>query len=291
MSKITQQHWLAILRKAARAGRNAILENYDKASRRKVIKRGVGGDLTLRIDEVSENAIHKSLLRDLHEDSFVFVSEELGEARVTNDDPRPVVICDPLDGSHNAQVGVPLFSLSLAVLGVKKKMRPSDKRYFGDVDVALIQSIMTGDEFYALKGHASYHDRELLKEWRSNQEDRIKTLGVECGDIDYLKELISKLTKKQVYKFRILGSAAISLSLLAEGTLDALVFAQPGGARTIDSPAGYLIAKEAGCKFSDLSSASRDIDQVEVGFHSKINLIGARSKRVQRDLMRLVHEP
>ncbi len=291
MSKITQQHWLAILRKAARAGRNAILENYDQASRRKVIKRGVGGDLTLRIDEVSENAIHKSLLRDLHEDSFVFVSEELGEARVTNDDPRPIVICDPLDGSHNAQVGVPLFSLSLAVLGVKEKTRPSDKRHFGDVDVALIQSIMTNDEYFALKGRGSYHNGELLTKTRHEEGHRIKTLGIECGDIDYLKRLISKLTGKKVYKFRVLGSAAISLSLLAEGTLDALVFAQPGGARTIDSPGGYLIAKEAGCNFSDLASTSRDIDLVEVGFHSRVNLIGAKNERVRRDLMRLVRQP
>lgn len=290
MRTITQQEWLSALRKAAKAGRRAILANYDETSRSRVVKRGVGGDLTLRIDEVSEKAIHRSLIHDLGEDSFVFISEELGEVRTKDNQPRPVVICDPLDGSHNAQVGIPLFSLSLAVLGVKKKMRASDKRHFGDVDVALIQSIMTNDEYFALKGRGSYHNGEVLTKTSQEAGPQIKTLGIECGDIDYLKGLISKLTKKKVYKVRVLGSAAISLSLLAEGTLDALVFAQPGGARTIDSPAGYLIAKEAGCNFSDLASASRAIDMVEVGFHSRINLMGAKSDRVHRDLARLVRE-
>ncbi|MGI0078024.1 MAG: inositol monophosphatase family protein [Nitrososphaerales archaeon] len=291
MRNITEQGWLSALRKAAKAGRKAILDNYDEGSRSRVVKRGVGGDLTLRIDEVSEKAIHRSLLRDLGENSFVFVSEELGEIRAKDNQPGPVVICDPLDGSHNAQVGIPLFSLSLAVLGAKRKMRTSDKRHFGDVDVALIQSIMTNDEYTAVKGRGSYHNGELMKKKSQERVPQIKTLGIECGDIDYLKKLISKLTKKKVYKFRVLGSAAISLSLLAEGTLDALVFAQPGGARTIDSPAGYLVAKEAGCAFSDLGNSRRNMDKVEVGFHSRINLIGTKSKQVHKDLVRLVREP
>ncbi len=290
MANLTQQEWLAILRKAARAGRRAILANYDEASRRKIVKRGVGGDLTLRIDEVSENAIHSSFRRDLGEDSFVFVSEELGEARVKDNGPRPIVICDPLDGSHNAQVGIPLFSLSLAVLGVKKKMRPSQERRFGDVDIALVQSIMTDDEYIAIKGHGAYHNGKVMKPNDSKESKRIETLGIECGDIDYFKKLITRLVKKKVYKFRILGSAAISLSLLGEGTLDALIFAQPGSARSIDSPAGYLIAKEAGCVFSDLARV-RKIDSVEVGFHSRINMLAARSARIHKDLERLVREP
>jgi len=78
--------------------------------------RGVGGDLTLRIDEVSERAIHDSLKSDLGEGSFVFLSEELGEVKVRNGDSLPVVICDPLDGSQNAKVGIPFFSLSLCVI-------------------------------------------------------------------------------------------------------------------------------------------------------------------------------
>jgi myo-inositol-1(or 4)-monophosphatase len=291
LHKPTQQDWLSILRRAAKAGRAAILANYDVGSRTEVTGRGAGGDLTLRIDEVSENAILHSLRRDLGEDSFVFVSEELGEARVKDDGSRPIVICDPLDGSHNAQVGIPLSSLSLAVLGVRKQMRPSQKRRFGDVDVALVQSIMTEDEYVAIKGKGAHHNEKQVKSESSKGSQRIETLGIECSDVDYIKELTVRLTKKRVNKLRVLGSVAVSLSLLAEGALDALIFAQPGGARTIDSAAGYLIAKEGGCIFSDLARKANEIDSVEVGFHSKVNMLGARSEQIHRDLVRLVREP
>ena len=254
------------------------------------MKRGAGGDLTILIDQVSETAILDSLRHDLGEQSFVFVSEELGEATVEGDEPRPIVICDPLDGSHNAQVGIPLSSLSLAVLGVRKQMRPSRKRHFGDVDVALVQSIMTDDEYFGLRGQGAYHNGKSLTRSRASKEsERIETLGIECSDVDYFKELITRLTKKRVNKLRALGSVAMSLSLLAEGGLDALIFAQPGGARSIDSAAGCLIAKEAGCIFSDLAGGKK-IDSVEVGFHSRVNILGARSERIHREIVRLVHE-
>ena len=49
--------WESILYIEAAAGKKAILRNYDQKSRTMVMKRGMGGDLTLKIDEVSERAI------------------------------------------------------------------------------------------------------------------------------------------------------------------------------------------------------------------------------------------
>src|SRR5437016_5622800 len=115
--------WLPILRRAARAGKSAILKNYDHAKRNEIVKRGVGGDMTLRIDEVSEIAIHRSLKKDLGAGTFVFLSEEAGEINDGDDGPKPVIICDPLDGSDNAQVGIPFFSIALSVIGGKDAER------------------------------------------------------------------------------------------------------------------------------------------------------------------------
>lgn len=291
MPEATQEKWLAALRRAARAGRKEILEHYDELSRRKVLRRGAGGDLTLLIDEVSEKAILGSLSRDLGEDSFVFVSEELGEARVKDKEKLlPVVVCDPLDGSHNAQVGVPFCSVSIAVLGARQPMPRSRRRLFGDTDVALVESVMTSDEYAAVKGKGSFHNGRKIERRASAGQGRIETLGIECSDIDYLKQLVDRMTKKRVKKVRVLGSVAMSMSLLAGGALDALVFAQPGGARSIDSAAGYLIGKEAGCTFSDIATGA-GIESAEVGFHSRLNILGARSGRVHRELVRLVREP
>jgi len=282
-----QTDWATILRKAASAGRTAILQNYNVASRRKVVKRGVGGDLTLRIDEVSERAIHDSLKRDLGKDNFVFLSEEMGEVPVKNGDSLPVVICDPLDGSHNAQVGIPFFSLSLSV--IEPSGNGNTPRTFGNISVGLISSIKTEDEYFAIKAKGAYHNGERLPSSRKTPL-QIETLLVETGDVDFLREkLIKKLSKRLVYKTRILGSAALSFCLLADGSADGFIFAQPGGARTIDSPAGYLIAREAGCVFADIFGKHLDVDRVEVGFHSKIDLVGASNAKTLSQLTRLVH--
>jgi myo-inositol-1(or 4)-monophosphatase len=273
--------WEAVLRRAAAAGRKAILSNYDVASRRAVLKRGAGGDLTLKIDEVSERAIYRSLIDDLGKDSFVFLSEEMGEVGKARNS-LPLVICDPLDGSHNAQVGIPLFSLSLAVVG------PGRPRTLGNVGAGLITSIKTNDEYFAARGKGAFHNGVRLERKHKSLE-RIETLLVETGDIDYLREnLIKKLGNKLVYKIRILGSAALSYCFLADGTADGFIFAQPGGARTIDSPAGYLIAREAGCVFADVSRKKGNVDKVEIGFDSRIDLIGATSKKTLARLSRLV---
>lgn len=278
----SRANWEAVLKRAAAAGREAILKNYDRASRQEVVKRGAGGDLTLKIDDASERAIHSSLKKDLGDESFVFLSEELGEVGVMDGSSYPVIICDPLDGSHNAQAGIPFFSLALSVI------EPGMPRTFGNISVALITSIKTNDEYFAMKGRGAFHNGARLSVG-GKVGDRITTLLVETGDVDFLRDsLIKKMRSKLVYKIRILGSAALSYCLLADGTAEGFIFAQPDGARTIDSPAGYLIAKEAGCVFADVSRKHKNIDDVEVGFASRIDLVGARDTKTLAIMKNLV---
>ncbi|MDH2900737.1 MAG: hypothetical protein PXY39_07170 [archaeon] len=285
------QEWVEILRKASKAGRQSILENYDFASRRKITKRGVGGDLTLKIDEASESAIYKSLLEDLGEDSFVFVSEEIGEIKTRGTHHKPIIFCDPLDGSHNALVGVPLFSISLSVLGLNRGIGPSDKRYLGDVDIGFILNVPSEDEFYAIKRLGSFHNQQpIIGSMEPSDNLRFETLGIECGDVDFLKTILKNFGTKEVYKLRVLGSAAISYCMLAVGSFDAFIFAQPNGARTIDSPAGYLIAREADRVFSDLSGKTQNLDKVELGFDSRINIVGGKDRKSLSRLIRILRE-
>lgn len=235
--------------------------------------------MTLRIDKLSEDAILKSLERDLGSNSFVFFSEEVGEKKPDGLE-TPVIVCDPLDGSHNAQVGIPIFSISLSVLHSKSSSGIPLRR-FGDVEVAFIQSLRTNDEFYAIKGGGAFHNRKRIQpasERENNSSPTFKTFAIECGDVQYIKRLISNLTQNDVYKLRILGSAALSLCFVADGSLDGLAFAQSAGARSIDSAGGYLIAREAGCVFSDISGEKDSIDDCEISFDSRVNLAVARSK-------------
>jgi myo-inositol-1(or 4)-monophosphatase len=274
--------WTAILGRAGLAGKKAILRNYTETSRHQVLGRGKGGDMTLRIDKVSEQAIYNALKRDLG-NSFTFLSEEVGEvSKASTKSPAPVVVCDPLDGSHNAQVGIPLFSLALSV--IENKDDSSASRTFGNISNSLITSIKTDDEFVASKGKGAFHNGKRMKPASTiSGPQKIHTLLVETSDVDYLRDrILSKLSKDQVNKTRLLGSAAISYCMLAGGSADGYIFAQPGGARTIDSPAGFLIAREAGCVFSNVSESTHtsNLEDVEVGFDSRVNIVGARNSGV-----------
>jgi fructose-1,6-bisphosphatase/inositol monophosphatase family enzyme len=285
--------WVRVLHRAGLAGKRAILRNYNPASRNLIIKRGVGGDLTLKIDDASEKAIFSSLIRDLGgKENFVFLSEEVGEVSLEKGgiEEKPVVVCDPLDGSHNAQVGIPFFSLALSV--ILPGNDATRTRKFGSLRAGLILSIKTEDEYFAHKGGGAFHNGRPIKrvERPKLPEGEVGTLLIETGDIDYLREkILRNLSKQLVYKTRILGSAAMSYCMLADGSADAFIFAQPGGARTIDSPAGYLIAREAGCVFSSISSSIiQDVDEIKVGFDSRVNLLGASNSSLLSKLSGIV---
>ncbi len=239
--------------------------------------------MTLRIDKVSERAIFDSLRRDLDK-SFVFLSEEIGEISKSGSQSEeiPVIVCDPLDGSHNAEVGIPLFSLALSVVESDEEASYV-KRSFGRITAAFITSIKTEDEYAAAKGRGSFHNGKRLRPPQGVAASKIRTLLVETSDVDYLRDkILGRLSKDDVNKTRLLGTAAISYCMLADGSADALIFAQPGGARTIDSPAGFLIAREAGCVLSNLTDASREtaLEDLEVGFSSRANIVGAANPAI-----------
>ncbi|HYB04673.1 MAG TPA: inositol monophosphatase family protein, partial [Nitrososphaerales archaeon] len=180
--------WSKVLRKAGAAGRKAILQNYTDISRHKILGKGMGGDMTLRIDKVSETAIYRSLKADLGK-SFIFLSEEIGEVSgPMQDNELPVVVCDPLDGSHNAAVGIPFFSVALSVIDPRNSTG-GFKRSFGRVSNALITSIKTDDEYFAIKGYGSFHNGKRMKPTTASS-DWVNTLLIETSDVEYLREKI-----------------------------------------------------------------------------------------------------
>jgi len=249
--------------------------------------------MTLRIDGVSEKAVYRSLKSDLG-NAFVFLSEEVGEVSGPEKaDELPVVVCDPLDGSHNAEVGIPFFSVALSVITFDRR-EGGARRTFGNISSALITSIKTEDEYFALKGKGSFHNGKRMKPVKVPSE-KIRTLLIETSDVEYLREkILRNLSKEDVNKTRLMGSAAMSYCMLASGAADVLIFAQPGGARTIDSPAGFLIAREAGKVFSNLTKGAEDspVEDLEVGFSSRANIMGAaNSNSLSRLETKLVSLP
>jgi myo-inositol-1(or 4)-monophosphatase len=95
--------WSAVCRRAA-DGLRAVLRDAP-TSRERVVEtgeRGEGGDLTLVIDQLAEDAVFSELGR-LHDEGarFTAVSEERGV--VDFGDPDVLVVIDPIDGSMNTK--------------------------------------------------------------------------------------------------------------------------------------------------------------------------------------------
>ena len=132
-----------------------------------------------------------------------------------------LAILDPLDGSTNADRGVPWYSTSIAfvdALGLR---------------AAVVFNHLNGDRFTAARGGGAFRNGDLIR----------------VGALHELSECVvglSGLPKSNPgwWQFRVLGSAALDLCLVACGGLDAWVDCESHG--IWDYAGGMLIVTEAG---------------------------------------------
>src|ERR687888_590025 len=138
--------WLGASRRAAAALRSMRAERTTIAER--VIEtgtRGEGGDRTLEIDALAEDAVFAEL-RGLHDAGarFTVVSEERGTVDFGGD--GLVVVVDPIDGSLNAKRGLPHHCVSIAV---------AEGPTMADVVFGFVQDFGPDEEWVAERGRGA----------------------------------------------------------------------------------------------------------------------------------------
>lgn len=152
-------------------------------------------------------------------------------------------LIDPLDGTNNFYNKVPFFCVSLALNRGNETL------------VGVVYNPVNCELFYAIKGKGAYLYRLI-----GHQEVRVK-LEASKGKKAFSEALLSaNLTSKRVEKdllkrfpqvraMRRMGSAALEMSYVAAGMLDAYweYHLQPW-----DMAAAGLICKEAGVKISNI---------------------------------------
>src|ERR1700677_2479026 len=108
-------HWLSCFQGAAARATEELDRRTDIDSRlREVGTTGAGGDRTLEIDALAEDAVFDVLDRLAAEGaSFTAVSEERGTVAYGAGSTR--VVIDPIDGSLNAKRGLGQCAMSIAV--------------------------------------------------------------------------------------------------------------------------------------------------------------------------------
>lgn len=239
--------WLGICRRAVAAQRRIFAEVRGVEARTVYEGVGEGGDRSLAIDRRCEEAVFAELERLAADGaSFLAISEERGEVRFGAGGPARVVI-DPIDGSLNARRTLPSHSLSIAVAS-----GPS----MADVELGYVYDFGAGEEFAARRGSGATLDGAPLQVAPDRAE--LELLGVEAAEPGRTAPLAAALAGR-VYRLRVVGSIAISVSYVAAGRFDAMLGLRP--CRSVDAAAAQLIVREAGgaVAFGELALGEADL--------------------------------
>jgi len=235
----------------------------------KKFKRGAGGDISMEIDIVAENAIIEALKQA--NVNLLLISEELGEIYIGEEskakENQNILIVDPLDGSTNAVRGVPYCSVSIAyAIGNR----------VSDIKKAVVLNLITKDIYWAEKGRGAYFNDIPI---------HVSELGISQKCFFELnlpmKNLMMNLQKlapiiQKFYRIRILGSSALTLCQIANGNMEAFINLRDSN-RLVDVAGGMLILTEAGGAIFSLNGG--DID-MNLSINSKFPFIACNANLI-----------
>jgi myo-inositol-1(or 4)-monophosphatase len=252
--------WVAAFRRAVAAQRQVFDDHVGVEARSEYDGIGEGGDRTLVIDRLCEDAIFAEL-DQLHAEGqeFTAISEERGTV-VFGDTAAPTrVVIDPIDGSLNARRTVPLHSVSIAV---------AEGESMADVSLGYVYEFGAGEEFVATRGGGAELDGRPLG---VSEGDSLELVAMEASKPERLIAA-SQVLDGRAYRIRCPGSIAVSLSYVAAGRFDGMLSTRP--CRSVDAAAAQLILREAGGHAAfgegELADAPLDLD-------ARYDVAGART--------------
>lgn len=193
---------------------------------------GAGGDFTLVIDTVAEDAVFAELeaLSESGAD-FYALSEERGEVDFGS---RAVkVVIDPIDGSLNAKRVAQSWSLSVAV---------ATGETMDDVVYGYVYDFGANEEWIAIKGGGATVDGRRLDPSEAGNE--LEVVGLESTKPVFLTPALLGAFDGNVQRIRSIGSIALTLCQVAAARYDGMLSLR--ACRSVDAAAAQLIAREAG---------------------------------------------
>jgi myo-inositol-1(or 4)-monophosphatase len=152
-------------------------------------------------------------------------------------------VLDPIDGTSNFVHGLPLCSVSLALL------------HRGHAVVAVTHAPLLGRTYHAIKDNGAFlNGQPITASGTGSLNEAIISLG------DYAVGPESAMQNQQrlaltaeliprVERIRMIGAATLDLAFVAEGALDACVMMSN---KPWDTAAGTLMAREAGALVTDV---------------------------------------
>ncbi len=226
-------------------------------------------DITRNMDMAAEHALDDALSR--RGLCARIISEELGD-RIIGDHPDFMLVFDPIDGSTNAACGIPFFCTSLAYT------EKTDIASFGDITMAVICDI-SNNTYCARKGKGAFMNSKRISGGKRGARPK-PVVSVYSYGVPEVPQGLIEFEKSVIV--RALGSIALDMCYVADGTLDGLIDTR-GLVSGYDIMAGALILKEACGQLSDLKGKPLiDYDVRATG----MSIIGTKNKELHKGILR-----
>ena len=275
MAGPSADEWIAACRRAVEVQKQVFDEHRGIEARTQYEGVGEGGDKTLVIDRLCEDAIFDEL-QGLHEagHEFTAVSEERGSVSFGNGDSPLRVVIDPIDGSLNARRTIPLHSVSIAV---------PDGDSMEDVTFGYVYEFGAGEEFLARQDGRVELDGRAIK---APEGDGLELVALEASKPERVVKAAESL-QDRAYRIRSPGSIAVGLCYVACGRYDGMITTRP--CRSVDAAAGQLIARNAG---ATLEFAGGGLEGAPLDLDARYDVAAARTPAdlgILREAQEAVH--
>lgn len=230
----------------ARDTGNYIREELPRLSSSDVEVKGLHNYVT-HVDTTAEKRIVRALEELLPEAGFIVEEESIDKQ---GKDYKWIV--DPLDGTTNFIHGIPVFSVSIALM------------HRDELVLGVVYEVMRDECFYAWKDGGAFLNGEPIRvSAAKNLAESLLATGFPYYDYSRMDQYMELLNwcMRHTHGLRRIGSAAVDLAYLACGRFEGFF---EYGLNAWDVAAGSLIVKEAGGKVSDFAGKNNFIFGKEI---------------------------
>ncbi|MCE5315207.1 MAG: inositol monophosphatase family protein [Armatimonadota bacterium] len=205
------------------------------------------GDIVTEADEASEKYVIDRI-RSAYPDDRI-LSEESGA--IGDGNSGRVWIIDPLDGTRNYMMGIPLFCVSIGLA------------IDGSPIMGTIYDAIHDEMFFAERGKGAFMNGDPISVCREESlEDSLVSVSWVRRKVDgqAFVEYVEQISRDTSY-FRRFGSAALVMAYIASGRIHAYM---QGGLNPWDVAAGVIIIEEAGGVVTDFHGRPIDLRNQDI---------------------------
>jgi myo-inositol-1(or 4)-monophosphatase len=248
---------------AAVKGGRAIKKYFNKVSTVKT--KSTRADIQTIADLEAEKIVLKILSKEFPK--YSILSEESGEK---NKESENILIVDPLDGTNNFVLGIPYFSVSIALLKNKTFV------------LGVVYNPILNQLYFAKKGGGAFFNNKKL---HVNKETQIEnaTVAYLTGYLTPKKindNLITSLDCLGVKRVLINWSPALDFCALAAGKIEAIINYKN---EIYHYAAGKLIAKEAGALITNFQGKEEREERNNV-------FLVSNGSKIHREILRILNK-